>query len=61
VVHYHLFRALAVLGRTAEAQAELAVQRRVYAEYEAYMNQQTGGIKRLDMTLVDPAAPKPGN
>lgn len=61
VVHYHLFRALAVLGRTEEAQAELVIQRRVYAEYEAYMNQQTGGIKRLDMTLVDPSEPNPGH
>jgi tetratricopeptide (TPR) repeat protein len=57
VAHYHLFRVLASLGRTEAAQAELAVQRRVYAEYEAYMNQQTGEVKRLDMTLTDTAKP----
>ena len=46
--HYRLFRALAALGKTQEAEAELALQRKVSAEYQADFNRKTGEIKRLE-------------
>ena len=48
-IHYRLFRTLAALGRTREAEAELAVQRRVAAEHQAELARQTGNVKRLSI------------
>jgi tetratricopeptide (TPR) repeat protein len=59
VGHYHLFRVLAGLGKAQQAQAELAVQRRVSAEHEAYLAQHVGGIKRFDVTIGDPGQATP--
>jgi tetratricopeptide (TPR) repeat protein len=53
-VHYRLFRALAALGRTREAEAELAVQRKVAAEFEANRSLSLGGVKTLDIQVLDP-------
>ena len=53
VAHYHLFRVLAGLGKDEEAQAELAVQRRVSAEQDAYLTEHAGNVKRLDITPAD--------
>ncbi len=47
--HYRLFRALAALGKTKEAEAELAIQRSVSAEYQADIDRSTGEVKRLDI------------
>ena len=41
--------ALAALGRTQEAEAELAVQRKVWIEYQADLDRSTGNVKRLDI------------
>ena len=51
--HYRLFRALAALGRTREAEAELAVQRKVSAEFEASRSRSLGGVKTLDIQVID--------
>jgi Flp pilus assembly protein TadD len=59
VGHYHLFRVLAGLGKTQQAQAELAVQRRVSAEQEKYLEQNPGKVKRLQLTVQDPAQNAP--
>jgi tetratricopeptide (TPR) repeat protein len=56
--HYHLFRVLAGLGKTQEAEAELAIQRKVSAESQAEFNRQAGGIKRLELSITDPASAK---
>jgi tetratricopeptide (TPR) repeat protein len=53
--HYRLFRVLAGLGKTEEAQAELAVQRKVSAESQADLNRQLGSVKRLEISITDPA------
>jgi predicted Zn-dependent protease len=47
--HYRLFRALAALGRTREAEAELATQRKISAEYQTELNRSVGDIKRLEL------------
>jgi tetratricopeptide (TPR) repeat protein len=48
--HYRLFRALAAEGKTREAEAELATQRKVSAEYQADLNRSVGEVKRLDLS-----------
>jgi tetratricopeptide (TPR) repeat protein len=49
-IHYRLFRTLAALGRTREAEAELVLQRKISAEYQADLDRSTGEIKRLDLS-----------
>lgn len=61
VAHYHLFRALAGQGKIKEAEAELAVQRKVSADFETYLGEHAGVVKRIDINIIDPAAPaQPG-
>jgi len=50
-VHYRLFRVLAALGKDREAEAELAVQRRVAAEHDEDLKRTAGSVKRFDITL----------
>jgi tetratricopeptide (TPR) repeat protein len=52
--HYRLFRALAALGRTKEAEAELARQRKVSAEYEANRSRALNGVKHLEIPALAP-------
>jgi Flp pilus assembly protein TadD len=48
--HYRLFRTLAALGRTQEAEAELARQRRISEQYQSDLDRVVGDVKRLEIS-----------
>jgi len=48
-IHYRLFRVLAGLGKTREADAELAVQRHVAAERDQELRNTAGAVKRFEI------------